>query len=160
MRKCSMEQSYFPLFINLIDKQVVVVGGGVIATRRVQTLCSFGCNIEVIAPDISELLMKLVKEEKIIWHARKYQQEDVCGATIVVAATNQREVNHQVGKECVKLSIPVSVADSKEESTFYFPGVAKEGSVVVGITASGNDHHLAKKVTDGIKSVLKSIINE
>lgn len=155
-----MEQSYFPVFINLINKRVVVVGGGAIATRRVQTLCSFGCNIEVIAPEISDSLMKLVKEEKIVWYARKYQQEDVCGATIVVTATNQRDVNQLVGVECGKFSIPVSVSDSKEESTFYFPGIAKEGSVVVGITASGTNHHIAKKVTDGIKSVLKSIIKE
>lgn len=155
-----MEQSYFPVFINLINKRVVVVGGGVIATRRVQTLCSFGCNIEVIAPEISDSLMELVKEEKIVWYARKYQQEDVCGATMVVTATNQREVNQLVGVECGKLSIPVSVSDSKEESTFYFPGIAKEGSVVVGITASGTNHYIAKKVTDGIKSVLKSIIKE
>jgi siroheme synthase-like protein len=155
-----MEQAYFPMFINLINKRVVVVGGGAIATRRVQTLCSFGCNIEVIAPEISDSLMKLVKEEKIVWHARKYQQEDICSATIVVTATNQREVNHQVGMECGELLIPVSVADSKEESTFYFPGVAKEGSVVVGITASGTNHRIARKVTDGIKSVLKSIVKE
>ena len=59
-----------------------------------------------------------------------------------------------------EVSIPVSVADSKEESTFYFPGIAREESVVVGITASGTNHRVAKKVTDGIKSVLKSIVQE
>lgn len=155
-----MEQAYFPMFINLIDKRVIVVGGGVIATRRVQTLCSFGCNIEVIAPKISDALQTLVKEKKIVWHARNYKEKDVYGATIVVTATNQREVNQLVGMECVKLSIPVSVADSKEESTFYFPGIAREESVVVGITASGTNHRVAKKVTDGIKSVLKSIVQE
>lgn len=155
-----MEQAYFPMFINLIDKRVIVVGGGVIATRRVQTLCSFGCNIEVIAPEISDALQTLVKEKKIVWHARNYKEKDVYGATIVVTATNQREVNQLVGMECMKLSIPVSVADSKEESTFYFPGIAREESVVVGITASGTNHRVAKKVTDGIKSVLKSIVQE
>ncbi|WP_455716033.1 precorrin-2 dehydrogenase/sirohydrochlorin ferrochelatase family protein [Anaerosporobacter sp.] len=155
-----MEGAYFPIFINLIEKRVVVVGGGEVATRRVQTLCSFGCNIEVIAPEISDSLIKLVKEEKIVWHARKYQQEDVCGATIVVTATNRREINQLVGRECTTLSIPVSVADSKEESTFYFPGIAKEDSVVVGVTASGTNHRIAKRVTDGIKSVLRSMVDE
>ena len=154
-----MERTYFPIFINLINKRVVVIGGGVIATRRVQTLCSFGCNIEVIAPEVSESLKNLVKEEKITWHARPYQVEDVVGATIVVSATNQRMVNRKVGQECVKLSIPVSVADSKEESTFYFPGIAKEDAVVVGVSASGTDHKLAKRVTDGIRSALKSIVH-
>lgn len=154
-----MERAYFPIFINLINKRVVVIGGGVIATRRVQTLCSFGCNIEVIAPEVSESLKNLVNEEKIIWHERPYQEGDVIGATIVVAATNQRMVNHKVGQECVKLSIPVSVADSKEESTFYFPGIAKEDAVVVGVSASGTDHKLAKRVTDGIRSALKSIVH-
>lgn len=153
-----MERAYFPIFINLINKRVVVVGGGVIATRRVQTLCSFGCNIEVIAPEVTEALKNLAKEEKITLHARPYQEEDVSGATIVVTATNQRVVNHKVGQECVKLSIPVSVADSKEESTFYFPGIAKEDAVVVGVSASGTDHKMAKRVTDGIKNALKSIV--
>lgn len=154
-----MERTYFPIFINLINKRVVVIGGGVIATRRVQTLCSFGCNIEVIAPEVSEPLKSLVKEEKITWHARPYQEGDVVGATIVVSATNQRIVNRKVGQECVRLSIPVSVADSKEESTFYFPGIAKEDAVVVGVSASGTDHKLAKRVTDGIRIALKSIVH-
>lgn len=155
-----MERAYFPIFINLINKRVVVVGGGVIATRRVQTLCSFGCNIEVIAPEISEALKNLLNEEKIAWNARPYREEDVVGASIVVTATNQRSINHKVGQECVRLSIPVSVADSKEESTFYFPGIAKEDSVVVGVSASGTNHYTAKKVTDGIKSVLKSMVQD
>lgn len=155
-----MERAYFPIFINLINKRVVVVGGGVIATRRVQTLCSFGCNIEVIAPEVSDLLKNLAKEEKITLHTRPYQEKDVVGATIVVTATNQRVVNHKVGQECVKLSIPVSVADSKEESTFYFPGIAKEEAVVVGVSASGTDHKMAKRVTDRIKKVLKSIVQD
>ena len=155
-----MERAYFPIFINLINKRVVVVGGGVIATRRVQTLCSFGCNIEVIAPEVSDLLKNLAKEEKITLHTRPYQEKDVVGATIVVTATNQRVVNHKVGQECVKLSIPVSVADSKEESTFYFPGIAKEEAVVVGVSASGTDHKMAKRVTDRIKTVLKSIVQD
>lgn len=154
-----MEQAYFPIFINLTDKRVIVVGGGVIATRRVQTLCSFGCNIEVIAPEVTEALKDLAKEDKIIWHARSYQEDDVIGATIVVTATNQRRVNYKVGRECVKLLIPVSVADSKEESTFYFPGIAKEDAVVVGVSASGTDHKLAKRVTDRIKNVLKSMVH-
>lgn len=154
-----MEKAYFPIFINLINKRVVVIGGGVIATRRVQTLCSFGCNIEVIAPEVSESLKNLVNEKKIIWHERPYQEGDAIGATIVVTATNQRMVNHKVGQECVKLSIPVSVADSKEESTFYFPGIAVEDAVVVGVSASGTDHKLAKRVTDGIRSALKSIVH-
>lgn len=153
-----MERAYFPIFINLINKRVVVVGGGVIATRRVQTLCSFGCNIEVIAPEVTESLKNLAKDEKITLHARTYQEGDVIGATIVVTATNQRMINHKVGQECVKFSIPVSVADSKEESTFYFPGIAKEDAVVVGVSASGTDHKMAKRVTDGIKNVLKSIV--
>ena len=155
-----MEQAYFPMFINLMNRRVVVVGGGVIATRRVQTLCSFGCNIEVVSPEISKTLKNLVEDKKIVWHARNYKEKDVCGAAIVVTATNLREINKLVGMECVKLSIPVSVADSKEESTFYFPGIAREESVVVGITASGTNHHVAKKVTDGIKRVLKSIVQE
>lgn len=139
---------------------MVVVGGGIIATRRVQTLSSFGCNIEVIAPEVTGPLKNLAKEEKIIWHARPYQDDDVSGATIVVAATNQRVVNHKVGQECLKLSIPVSVADSKEESTFYFPGIAKEDAVVVGVSASGTDHKMAKRVTDGIKNALKFIMQD
>lgn len=155
-----MEQAYFPIFINLLNKRVVVVGGGMIATRRVQTLCSFGCNIEVIAPEVSEALKNLANEEKITWHARSYQERDVIGAAIVVTATNQRLINYKVGQECLKVSIPVSVADSKEESTFYFPGIAKEEAVVVGVSASGTDHKMAKRVTDGIKNVLKSIVQK
>ncbi|WP_167957182.1 precorrin-2 dehydrogenase/sirohydrochlorin ferrochelatase family protein [Anaerosporobacter faecicola] len=147
----------FPLFIPLTDCKVVVVGGGRIASRRINTLNQFRANIIVVSPHITEEIMEFVKLGKVEWLEREYRLGDVDGAKIVVTATNNREVNRQVGQDCSKLLIPVSVADSKEESTYYFPGVACEDSIVVGVTTSGTNHHLARRITDKIKNLLKSM---
>ena len=145
----------FPLFISLTNCRVVVVGGGRIASRRIRTLCEFGANIIIISPHVLEETKKLIDAGCAEWIEREYRSGDCAGARIVVTATNCREVNKQVGQECLELSIPVSVADSKEESTYYFPGVACDDSVVVGVTASGTNHSLARRITDEIKRLLK-----
>lgn len=142
------EQSgYFPLFINIKDRKAVVIGGGKIASRRIRTLLQFGCDITVIAPKLNEEL----QAAQLRWIQRSYKSGDCEGACLVTTATDKRAVNHAVAEECRKKHIPVSVADSKEESSFYFPGIIKKEPLVIGVTASGRDHRLAAKTVKALK---------
>ena len=149
--------SYFPLFIDVSQFRTVFVGGGRIAERRVQTLQQFGAHIIVIAPEITEGLRELVETNQILWENRGYREEDLSDPTIGMAiiATNDREVNHRAAMEAQKAGVPVSVADCKEESTFYFPGIARKGHIVAGVTASGLDHKAAARITGQIRKLLE-----
>ena len=120
----------FPLFVDLRGKRVLVVGGGGVAFRRIRKLTEFGCQITVIAPELSEKL-----DEKAHWEAREWRSGDCAGYELVLAATNDHTVNRMVGLEAKSLGIPVNVCDAPEACDFYFPAIARKGPVVAGITA-------------------------
>ena len=149
--------SFFPLFVDVSRFKIVVIGGGRIAERRIQTLQQFGAHVTVIAPEITDSLAKLAKYGQICWLRREYKEGDFSDPEIgmAVVATNDRMVNQQAGMEARLEGVPVSVADCKEESTFYFPGVAHKGNIVVGVTASGLDHKEAARVTQNIRMLLE-----
>lgn len=148
---------YFPLFVSLQDKKCLIVGGGNIAFRRASTLSEFSCEILVIAPELSEGMKKLQKEGKVKVQLRKYEVDDCREAFLVVAATNDRELNRAIGKDGKEVGAFVSVADAREECTFFFPGVAcdKESKAVVGVTASGQNHKLARELTNVCRKMLR-----
>lgn len=136
---------FFPLFVDIRGKEVLVIGEGNIARRRINTLQQFGCHITVVAPQAENL------PDGVKWQRRTWRPEDCCGKALVVAATGDRAVNHAAARLCRERGIPVSVADCKEECSFYFPAVAVKGSVVAGITASGTDHCLTKKMAQQVR---------
>lgn len=149
---------FFPVFISLQGKKCVVVGGGTIATRRVQTLIEFCEDIVVIAPEVSKELTSLIAEGRVQHKNRIYKTGDCQGADLVIAATNMRQVNYQVGKEGKSLKAYVSVADAMEEGNFLFPGIAKDHDTgaVIGVCSSGRNHSLAKKLSAACKGLVKN----
>lgn len=146
-----MGESYprFPLFIDLQGKKIVVVGGGTVASRRIGALQSFGGEIAVIAPVWQTPL------PQVLWVKRDYQQGDLAGATLVIAATNQRAVNAQVAQDATKQGSFVSVADDPKGSTFYFPALCQGDGVVAGVVSTEGDHHQVVKVAKDIRKLLE-----
>lgn len=141
----------FPLFIDLTGKKVVLVGGGTIAARRIATLRLFGCEIEVIAPELK------CSPEGLSWKQREYAPGDLEGAYLAIAATDNREVNHQVGVEAGALGIPVSVADCEGECTFYFPAICTGENLVAGVVSGGKDHHRTARAAKAIRRALEEL---
>ena len=141
----------FPLFVDLTGKKVVLVGGGTIAARRIATLRLFGCEIEVIAPELK------CSAEGLHWKQREYAPGDLEGAYLAIAATDSREVNHQVGQDAGTLGIPVSVADCEGECTFYFPAVCTGDNLIAGVVSGGKDHHRTARAAKAIRRVLEEL---
>jgi len=82
------------------------------------------------------------------------------GADYVLAATNNKEINHKKYEKCKEDKIPVNVADDKGKSDFYFPGIVRKKGITVGVTADGKDHELAKKATRVIANCLDRSLQE
>lgn len=147
---------YFPLFVSLQNKRILLVGGGAVAARRASVLEPFGAQLTVIAPTFHPDLQALDAE----CICRSYILGDCKGFDMVLAVTDHREVNHTIYKEATALHIPVNVADCPEECSFYFPGIAQQGSLVVGVTASGSDHSLARKATQWVKQAIGAFLKQ
>lgn len=150
--------AYFPLFVELKEKPVLVVGGGVVAARRIRTLAEFGCRITVVSPRITDELLKMTEQGTIFWKEEEYQRnvlEEEGGRPVFVLAAAQDAVNAQVVRDCKNVRIPVNDASRKENCDFYFPGLIKDGETVVGVTAGGMDHKLAAALSRVIRTFIK-----
>ncbi|WP_300985275.1 NAD(P)-dependent oxidoreductase [Flavonifractor sp. An112] len=141
----------FPLFIDLVGKTAVVIGGGVVACRRAEVLARFGAEVTVIAPRCKPL------DGRIQWEGRPYAPGDLAGAAIAVAATDDRSVNRAVGEEARALGIPVSVADAPEECTFFFPAICTGDNIVAGVAGRGDDHARTARAAKAIRAVLEGL---
>lgn len=151
---------YFPMFVDLSDKNIVVVGGGNIATRRVKSLLQFTRNITVVAPKLSADLLELGKAGQILIQNRQVKRSDFRQAYMVIAATNDWKLNDDIYRICKEEGIYVNVSSDREKCDFYFPGVIMQDELVVGITASGLDHSKAKRVRKEIQSALEKVAGE
>lgn len=151
---------YFPMFVDLSDKNIVVVGGGNIATRRVKTLLSFTRNITVVAPQMTMELLEMGKAGQVHTEIRPVKRSDFERAYMVIAATNDWKLNDDIYRACKEEGVYVNVASDKEKCDFYFPGVIMQDELVVGITASGLDHKKAKRMREEIERVLEKTAGE
>lgn len=148
------------MFVDLSDKNIVVAGGGSIASRRVKTMMAFTRNITVIAPQMVPELLEMGKAGQITTIVRPVKRSDFRSAYIVIAATNDWKLNDEIYKVCKEEGVYVNVVSDKDKCDFYFPGVVMQDELVVGITASGMDHKKAKRVREEIQKVLENNAGE
>ena len=151
------KKPYFPLFVDLNEKQIVVVGAGTIAKRRIRTLVSFTNHLTVIAPEVNRELLDMEKAGMLRIKRKNYEREDIYDADYVIAATNDHQINSDIYSACKCMGITVNVCSDKTKCDFYFPGIAEGGGVTAGVTAGGTDHRLAREATERIRKCLAEI---
>lgn len=140
----------FPVFMDISGKRVLVVGGGNIAVRRINILIQFGARVKVVAN-------KIDKENingKFEYIQKSFEFDDIKDEFMVIAATDNREVNHNIYKICNEKGILVSVADCKEECSFYFPGVCLNDKLSVGVISDGTNHSLVRTTAEKIRRII------
>ncbi len=145
----------FPLFTDLSEYKIVVVGGGAVALRRVKTLLHFASDLTVVAPKICGELCALASEGKICLLKKKYEREDLYAAHMVLAATDDRAVNEDIYSACKCLGILVNVASDQNKCDFQFPSVILEEDMTIGINGGGSDHGKVKETRKKLESCLK-----
>ena len=151
--------AYFPFFIDIQDKHCLVVGGGMVALRKVKVLLQFGVYITVVAPVICKELKELEgTEEKLILLEREFMTTDISQSFFVVAATNDAVVNEAISVLCKQANILVNVADSKENSSYLFPSILKRGDMVVGTSTSGNSPDVAKWIRTTLETAIPDYV--
>ncbi|MDO5424350.1 MAG: bifunctional precorrin-2 dehydrogenase/sirohydrochlorin ferrochelatase [Eubacteriales bacterium] len=148
------KKPYFPMFVDLSQKKVVVVGAGTIAKRRIRTLLDFTDRLVVIAPEVNRELIELEEAGKLTILRKKYERDDIYDADLVIAATNDFQTNNDIYNVCKCTGITVNVCSDKNKCDFYFPGIARKDNIVAGVTASGNNHRAAKEAVEKIRSIL------
>lgn len=144
---------YFPMFVNLKNKNIVVFGAGNIALRRVKSLIYTKSNIKVVAPYILEEFYNI---DKITIIKDFYNKKYLENAFIVLAITNNININNEIYLDCKMKNIIVNNASDKEKCDFFFPAIICEEDYTIGICGNGKNHKLIKNT----KNTIERFLNE
>jgi precorrin-2 dehydrogenase / sirohydrochlorin ferrochelatase len=147
-------KSYPISLIGLADRCVVVIGGGSVALRKIEGLIQAGAKPRVIALKPSIDVAALAAAQQLTLEERAYRTGDLAAAQIVVAATNNPEVNHAVAKEAHAVGSLVNVVDDPEHSNFILPAVVRRGEVTVAVSTGGSSPALARRLREGLESLI------
>jgi siroheme synthase-like protein len=160
--------SYFPFFVDLEEKSCLVVGGGSVAYRKVESLLPFGVRVNVVSPKFCPALLQLAEAEQessvqeciekkehakegkrqgnLMFFCRKYRESDLEDVFFVIAATDDALCNREIARACHEKNILVNVVDEPELCSFYFPSLLKRGDLVAGVCSGGKSPVLSSQV--------------
>ncbi|MDQ7044185.1 MAG: bifunctional precorrin-2 dehydrogenase/sirohydrochlorin ferrochelatase [Sulfurimonas sp.] len=138
------DSNYFPAFIKLDDKKVLLVGGGNIAYEKLTKLLDFTDKIVIIAPKISEQIIELISIHNLNYSQRAYQKDDIAEFTLVVVAVDDLDLQKEIYEESQNHKCLCNSVDSTKYCDFIFPSYIKEGDLTVAISTSGASPAFAK----------------
>lgn len=144
----------FPMFVDLKNKECLVVGAGEVALRKIEQLVKFNPSLTVIAPEIHDEIRLLSQEYAITLIERPYVIEDLAGRYLVIGALDDLSEQEKIYTICMEQRIPVNCVDSPALCSFIFPALIVEGDLCVGINTSGR----APAVSSALRQYLTSMI--
>lgn len=137
-----------PLFLDIRGRRCVIVGGGEIARRKASLLVRAGASLHVVATTVSESLQQLCSENGGTVAAKDFEDDDLDGATLVIAATNDAVLNERVSVVAKSAGIPVNVVDQPSLCSFIMPSIVDRSPIVVAISSGGTSPVLTRKLKE------------
>ena len=141
----------FPMFVDLSQKSVLIVGGGQIALHKAKALEPFGPRLFVVAPDVDTAFDEM---PSVTVRRKEYSEDDLKGMDMVVAATDDYCLNAQVAAHAGKQQLPVNVVDEPDLCGFYFGSMITEGDLTVAVSTDGASPAAARELKKRIREVL------
>ena len=151
MRK-RVSMGYFPFFVDVENQNCLVVGGGVVALRKIEKLLPFNPNITVVSPKVHKEILS-IKNINII--KRKFDFNDLKEKSFVITATDDKTLNKEIYNFCKENNIPVNTVDDKDNCSFIFPALARNNGVTVAISTSGKSPLYAKYLRKKIENLIQ-----
>jgi precorrin-2 dehydrogenase / sirohydrochlorin ferrochelatase len=136
----------FPMFLKLESRSTLVVGAGMIATPKIESLLQAGARVRVVAPEASETVAQWAREGRIELIAKSFEPADLSDVFLAIVATSSREVNAKVFEEARLRKILCNVVDDPEHCDFYYPSVVLRGKLQLAISTEGQSPALAQKL--------------
>lgn len=168
--------AYFPMFVDMTERECLIVGGGNVAYRKVIVMLDFGAKVTVVAEDICDELRKLTiddiasedktgsytanKENRITFIKRRFERKDCDGMEMVIAATDDSALNHEIAEYCKANGIMVNAVDQKADCSFIFPSYIKEKNLVAAFSSGGNSPVLTQYLKGKEQEILTPFLGE
>ena len=152
----------YPIFLKAHHLEFLIVGGGYVALEKMEFLfkSSPQANVTLVAPFIREETLHFLKNKPVVVINRKFCLDDLHRKKIVIAATDNPEVNKKIKLACNRRQILVNVADTPELCDFYMGGIVTKGNLKIGISTNGKSPTLAKRIRQFLEGILPDEIDE
>lgn len=144
---------YLPIFLRLRGEQVLVVGGGEVAARKITLLARAGAHVTVVSPEIGPAVASQLADS-VVHLPAEFRPEHLEGARLVIAATNRHALNAWVSRLAEARGVAVNVVDDRELSRFIVPSIVDRSPVVVAISSAGAAPVLARRLREKIEAML------
>lgn len=140
---------YLPIFLNIENQKILIIGGGNAALKKINTLIDFNASIHVVAPEVEKKIEEYEKNGLLTLNKREFQIEDICEADIVVVAADE-ENSQRASQLCKKQGKLFADVSKGEKGDFIFPAHKKEGELTVAVSTNGRFPLLAKGICSQI----------
>lgn len=138
--------SYYPIFLELEGKEVLVVGGGRVAQRKVEGLIEYGATVHIVSRDLTEKLKDLVRGREVFHTGEAFMDKHLDGIFLVFAATDDNLLNHHISEVARKRGLLVNAVDQPEDCNFIVPAVLRKGDFSIAVSTSGKSPAFAKHI--------------
>ncbi len=143
-----------PIFLRLESRPVLVVGAGTVALGKIESLRSAGALITLVAPAAVQAIRDLALSGVLVWHERTFAPGDLDGIFLVIAATNDADVNRAVHEEALRRNQLCNAVDDPPNCDFYFGSVVRRGDLQIAISTAGESPALAQRLRREIDAQL------
>ena len=142
---------YYPIFLDIEDRDVLIVGGGEVCARKAETMLRYGARVTVVAPEIHRDIETWAAAGKLNVKRAPYEASDLDGASIVIASTDDERVNARVASDCRSRRIPVNVVDVTHLCEFIVPAIVESGSIQLAVSTGGKSPALARTLKEDLQ---------
>lgn len=137
---------YYPINLDINNRECLVVGAGGVGTRKVKTLIDCGAHVTVVSPDVSNDIRALETQGRVTVNARPYRTRDLDGKFLVIGATGDEAVNRKISEDAGNINLLCNIADVPDACNFILPSIVERGDLAIAISTSGKSPAFAKKL--------------
>ena len=143
---------YYPIYLDIQNRNCLVVGGGGVGTRKVATLLNCGAKVTAVSPDMSDKLRSLAGSPGLTLKQRPYRSSDLEGMFLVIGATDDETLNRQISRDAEQRGTLCNIADRPEICNFILPAIVQREDLVITVSTSGKSPALAKKLRKSLEA--------
>jgi len=145
---------YYPIFLDIEDRSVVIIGGGNVCARKAETMMNYGAKVTIVSPEFTEEIERWGDEGKLTMRRKRYDEADLDGANIVIASTDDTPTNERIAADCRRRCIPVNVVDVTPLCEFIVPAIIDKGSVTIAVSTGGKSPALARTLKEDLQRMI------
>ena len=142
---------YYPIFLKVENRLCLVVGGGEVGARKVKTLISCGASVVLVSPEVVEWLEEKIEEGVVHLVGNHYEEKHLEGCCLVIAATDDLELNNRIAKDAEMRGLLCNVVDYPQEGNFILPALIQRGALTLAISTSGKSPALARQIREDLE---------